>query len=262
MISSNIELLASTILATTGAEVFVEPNYSGKRSGLDAWFYPWEKREGPIFSIKPYGLKRHAVRMSFGKSSRPCIARISRRSREQKELARAMLSTLEDRKSSMSTEISAEVSWYSERFCGGGQQDDQELIQTARLVMVPMIAAMAELIGFEEVSITDGEVEGRLSKALVLKRERNSRNRLLALRLHGYRCGVCDLCPKETFGEALGGILEVHHIEPLSSLGEPRPYDPMTDLIPLCPNCHRMIHKENPPLTPDKLREIIRVDYE
>ena len=33
--------------------------------------------------------------------------------------------------------------------------------------------------------------------------------------------------------------------------------DPVNDMIPVCPNCHAMLHRENPPIKPDKLREII-----
>ncbi len=33
--------------------------------------------------------------------------------------------------------------------------------------------------------------------------------------------------------------------------------DPSKDLIPVCPNCHAMLHTSDPPLAPDKLREII-----
>lgn len=33
--------------------------------------------------------------------------------------------------------------------------------------------------------------------------------------------------------------------------------DPISDLRPVCPNCHAMLHKKNPPYTIDELREII-----
>ena len=46
-------------------------------------------------------------------------------------------------------------------------------------------------------------------------------------------------------------------IEPLADLDQPRAYDPSTDLIPLCPNCHRAIHRQTPTLSPDELRELL-----
>ena len=48
--------------------------------------------------------------------------------------------------------------------------------------------------------------------------------------------------------------IEVHHIEPLSELRDAKVYNPITDLIPICPNCHEAIHSEKPALTPDQLR--------
>ena len=34
--------------------------------------------------------------------------------------------------------------------------------------------------------------------------------------------------------------------------------NPLTDLIPLCANCHNVIHRVNPPLGIDKLKELIQ----
>ncbi|MGH8258774.1 MAG: hypothetical protein ACREUG_03690, partial [Steroidobacteraceae bacterium] len=29
-------------------------------------------------------------------------------------------------------------------------------------------------------------------------------------------------------------------------------------LIPICPNCHAVVHRRDPPLSPDELRELLR----
>ncbi|MBF9038450.1 hypothetical protein LSUCC0246_08010 [Rhodobacterales bacterium LSUCC0246] len=50
----------------------------------------------------------------------------------------------------------------------------------------------------------------------------------------------------------------VHHISPLSEVGERRAVNPITDLIPVCPNCHAMIHRQRPALTPDQVRVILK----
>jgi len=34
----------------------------------------------------------------------------------------------------------------------------------------------------------------------------------------------------------------VHHIKPISEIGEDYLVDPVRDLVPVCPNCHRMLH--------------------
>lgn len=263
MLIAKSDLLRTTILRSVGADVGVEVDNSTKRPGLEAWFVPWRKQDGPIFKIKPAGLNRHRVSMNFGRSSGLCLRRISTRSEEQTDLAQALLQSLGEKVTVESVEVPTEISsrlrWKAQIKGLDSQHADESLIATTKTLMVPMIAAMAELIGFEEVQLEEPEEEGSVSKVLVTKRERSVRNRLLALQIHGYSCGTCGLRPTEVFGEALGGILEVHHIEPVSELGKPRAYNPSTDLIPLCPNCHRMIHKINPPYTPEQLREQLEV---
>ncbi|WP_310621270.1 HNH endonuclease [Flexibacterium corallicola] len=116
---------------------------------------------------------------------------------------------------------------------------------------------MAELIGYDAVEDSTAsevpDVEGALSRAIVSRRERNPRNRLLCLRIHGSECRACGLNPEDSYRDA-GSIIEVHHLEPISMLDRPRPYDPEKDLVPLCPNCHRAVHTRRPwPLSLDEL---------
>ena len=85
----------------------------------------------------------------------------------------------------------------------------------------------------------------RVLESVVKRRERNPRNRVLCIRLKGERCAGCGLEPRKSYGSA-GAIIEVHHLEPLSLLQAPRPYDPAFDLVPLCPNCHRAVHTRRP----------------
>ena len=126
------------------------------------------------------------------------------------------------------------------------------------------MGALAELIGYDEVTHkttgTEIKFEGAIEFKTIRRRERNPRNRMLCLRLHGKKCIVCGTSPSEIYGEA-GNIIEVHHLEPLSKLREPRPYDPEHDLVPLCPNCHRAIHtRTSSPFSPKELREIMGLE--
>lgn len=144
-------------------------------------------------------------------------------------------------------------------------RDDGAIVAICNEVLVPMMAAMAELIGYDviEDSIQDQApaLEGAISQSVVRRRERNPRNRLLCIRLHGEKCVVCDLEPRLRYAAA-GGIIEVHHLEPLALADVPRPYDPRTDLVPLCPSCHRAVHTARPvPLTPEALRKIMEAAH-
>jgi predicted HNH restriction endonuclease len=40
-------------------------------------------------------------------------------------------------------------------------------------------------------------------------------------------------------------------------MGEEYRLNPKTDLVPLCSNCHSMVHTESPPITPEKLKQIV-----
>lgn len=53
-------------------------------------------------------------------------------------------------------------------------------------------------------------------------------------------------------------FIHVHHIKELSTIREGYQVDPILDLIPVCPNCHAMLHSQKPALTVTELKEIIR----
>jgi 5-methylcytosine-specific restriction protein A len=44
---------------------------------------------------------------------------------------------------------------------------------------------------------------------------------------------------------------------PVAQIGKSYQIDPISDLRPVCPNCHAMIHLKNPPMTIDKMKELI-----
>ena len=89
-------------------------------------------------------------------------------------------------------------------------------------------------------------------------RERDSTLRKNALAIHGYNCMACGFNYEEYYGEIGKGFIEVHHVEPLASVGETET-NPRTDLVVLCANCHRMVHRRKDVcLTIKKIKEYIR----
>lgn len=72
-------------------------------------------------------------------------------------------------------------------------------------------------------------------------------------------CEVCDFDFSLTYGEELGhGFIEVHHRVPLSELGGRR-RTTLSDLALVCCNCHRMLHRARPWLTPKELQDVLQV---
>jgi hypothetical protein len=101
-----------------------------------------------------------------------------------------------------------------------------------------------------------GEQEGERDNSLASKVERSAKNRALCIAINGYDCQVCGLKMDSKYGSLAEGFIHVHHIESIAAAG-PRWIDPSRDLITVCPNCHAMLHRRNPPLLPQELRNII-----
>ncbi|MEK7395496.1 MAG: HNH endonuclease, partial [Candidatus Poribacteria bacterium] len=83
--------------------------------------------------------------------------------------------------------------------------------------------------------------------------------RVEAISLHGTKCMACDFDFEKKYGERGKGFIEIHHIKPVSELGGNTKVDPATDLVVVCSNCHRMIHrKKNKVLSLEELKKIIQ----
>lgn len=256
MIAEKQGLIKKELEEGTGAEISVEAITTGLRAGLRIWFGDLDAKHGPVAEIKPYGLRGHQVSLVFGSFSGEIIEQIRRASPEDVLLARALIDSI---RKDIELDIAGQnISDWS--VTGGSfrmsakireqenPNSDTSIIATCKNVIVPMMAAMAELIGYDVIGSEVEEipaVEGAISQSIVNRRERNPRNRLLCIRIHGDKCFCCGLQPRQVYGEG-GSIIEVHHLEPLSLLQSPRPYDPRTDLVPLCPNCHRAVHTRRP----------------
>jgi 5-methylcytosine-specific restriction protein A len=100
-------------------------------------------------------------------------------------------------------------------------------------------------------------LEGKQVKILVNKFERNREARSLYIQHYGVSCQVCDFDFEESFGEIGKDFIHVHHLFELSTIAKEYEVDPISDLIPVCPNCHAMLHKRKPAYTVLELRHII-----
>jgi 5-methylcytosine-specific restriction enzyme A len=87
--------------------------------------------------------------------------------------------------------------------------------------------------------------------------ERDPKARKACLDHYGYACQVCSTDFEARYGPIGRAFIHVHHIEPLASLGSKRRVDPVTDLVPICPNCHAMIHKLPFPQSVAALRALL-----
>lgn len=100
--------------------------------------------------------------------------------------------------------------------------------------------------------------EGALIKVLANKYERNQKARKECVEKKGYKCLVCGQDFEATYGEIGKGFIHVHHLTPISSIGKEYELNVDTDLVPVCPNCHYMLHRKDPPYTINELKDMLQ----
>ena len=86
--------------------------------------------------------------------------------------------------------------------------------------------------------------EGSTMQVTINKYERNREAREKCIKVNGCYCNICGFNFEEIYGEVGKNFIHVHHLVPLSEIGESYIINPIEDLIPVCPNCHAMLHKK------------------
>jgi 5-methylcytosine-specific restriction protein A len=123
-----------------------------------------------------------------------------------------------------------------------------------------LLGMVLSLLPLEEEAVEEeylGLPEGALTKIEVNLYERSAINRQVCIIINGCICKVCGFDFEKKFGAIGIGFIHVHHVVPISMLGEGYLIDPSKDLVPVCPNCHAMLHKSNPPYTIEELKKIL-----
>lgn len=100
--------------------------------------------------------------------------------------------------------------------------------------------------------------EGKTKKVLVNSYERNPIARKKCIEHFGSTCQVCKFNFENSFGVLGKDFIHVHHIIDIAIIGKEYSIDPVTDLVPVCPNCHSMLHKRKPAYSIQELKEIIK----
>ncbi len=96
--------------------------------------------------------------------------------------------------------------------------------------------------------------EGLARSVIVNAYERSSAARTACINHYKPVCQVCRANFEERYGEVGRGYIHVHHLVPISSVGSQYQVNPIKDLVPVCPNCHAMLHRREPPLSIEELR--------
>ncbi len=99
--------------------------------------------------------------------------------------------------------------------------------------------------------------EGAIQRTLVNRFERDRNARRACIAHHGLDCVVCGFNFGRAYGRLGEGLIHVHHLRELSSVGEGYSVDPIRDLRPVCANCHVLIHRNRPAMRIDEVKRLL-----
>ena len=109
----------------------------------------------------------------------------------------------------------------------------------------------------DELPQSDTYIEGVGQQVLVNRFERSLEARNACIAHYGCACQVCNVDFGEKYGELGAGFIHVHHRVSIASIGSEYCVDPVNELVPVCPNCHAMLHRCEPPLDVEELRTLV-----
>jgi 5-methylcytosine-specific restriction protein A len=170
---------------------------------------------------------------------------------------------LEDVSKYFTGEKWAKIEFICEKRLDGEVKNDQvKLDLVASNLITNMLDSILILLEVEEISdvvplFEAGLPEGSKRVVEVNKYERSPINRARCLAYHGFNCKACNHNFSDKYGPIGDEYIEVHHIIKVSEMGAGYIVDPINDLIPLCSNCHAIVHRRDPPLTVEGLVSLL-----
>jgi 5-methylcytosine-specific restriction protein A len=146
-----------------------------------------------------------------------------------------------------------EVPWNN--LAGSGVRVDEEIAEKLTTRWFNHIGIQPETYPDE----TPTFIEGGSKPVLVNRYERNPAARRECLQIHGKTCAVCGFDGSSTYGRNGEGLIHVHHLLEIAGVGKEYEVDPSKDLIPVCPNCHAMIHRRRPAYSIAEVKKMLKV---
>lgn len=144
-------------------------------------------------------------------------------------------------------------------FIGYTELKDSSVVQslTALLDVKTTIEPVLTVLYPDELATDRMHIEGAKRQVFVNVYERNKAAREACIEHFGVKCQVCEMTFEAKYGPVSQGFIHVHHLTPVAKIGQAYKVDPIKDLIPVCPNCHAMLHKRDPAYSVVELKAII-----
>jgi 5-methylcytosine-specific restriction protein A len=146
------------------------------------------------------------------------------------------------------------------RFEGGtwdSQMSGTQIKEPAASELEKAWVSLTNVGGFtvpEEIPNEEPLYEGAKQRVWVNAYERSQAARRRCVAHYGMACVICGFGFLEAYGDAGEGFIHVHHLTPLSEIGEGYEVDPIRDLRPVCANCHAILHRCQPPYTIEEVK--------
>jgi predicted HNH restriction endonuclease len=116
----------------------------------------------------------------------------------------------------------------------------------------------SDYLSAEEVEAGTAYLEGAVRRVTVNAYERNQEAREACLRRYGRSCVICGFNFLRTYGAEAADYIQVHHIKTIARAGGIYALNPIKDLRPVCPNCHAVIHRRDPPFQIVEVKRMLR----
>jgi 5-methylcytosine-specific restriction protein A len=125
--------------------------------------------------------------------------------------------------------------------------------QTSGISIEPTIAIKLEelwlkkMLSSYEKSNDKFYLDGAIKQRLVKVYERSPYARAECLKYYGPVCIVCGLDFSKKYGKIGENFIHIHHLNELHTIKKAHEINPLKDLVPICPNCHSMVHARKKP---------------
>jgi len=116
----------------------------------------------------------------------------------------------------------------------------------------------------DEQKYFEGQVSSKVKEVFSMNRNSVARKKCLEYYFPNnkeYKCKLCGFDFEKQYGSKGVKFIEVHHIESHTTKSKiigKHEIDPIKDLIPICSNCHSIIHREKPAVSTERMKEIIK----
>jgi len=136
-----------------------------------------------------------------------------------------------------------------------------ELIKEELQEQIDQVEDKVELVSswidetYNEDNLFIEGLKSRLEEYEYFTRDPEAREK--CLKKWGYTCFICGKDLEDVYGQAGKNKIEVHHLKQICE--GYRVTDPENDLIPVCPDCHTIIHTRNPMYDPIEITQMLEI---